>query len=110
MALGSNHAMMILRGGSSILSVELFLASLAHFDLLCKELYKKGLLFVSRIGECVSGITEGGSGKTRNNRNSSFSYFYDKESNPSRCGRTCVPALICPMLSCLWSYSSLVLP
>ena len=57
MALGSNHARMILRGGSSILSVELFLASLAHFDLLCKELYKKGLLFVSRIGECVAGIT-----------------------------------------------------
>ena len=41
MTLHSNRARMILRGGSSILAVELFLASLAHFDLLCKELYKK---------------------------------------------------------------------
>ena len=46
-----------------------------------------------------------------------FSYFYDKESNPSQPHHlhspTCVPALICPMLSCfhlIFSVSLFPLP
>ena len=62
MTLHSNRTRMILRGGSVFSLWNCFRHPWHTLICFVRNFTKKGLLFVSRIGECVAGITEGSKG------------------------------------------------